>query len=899
MGSGPRANAEQVFRVVEKLALRAVNGRSPLDAALFYASIGWRVFPVWECREDGACSCSAKVCKDPGKHPRISDWTGEASVEPTTLRRWWKRWPAANLAVATGAGSNLYVVEGDGQSGADELRELLRTHPHEGPFCSARSGGGGLHSFWKYPAAGRYGNTAKKLAAHVDTRGEGGYLLLAPSNHKSGRRYEWLDDALPGELPAGILAALEAPKDRGAKRAPKIAQRTAQAAEKTAQTPVARYAERALTSELERVRQVPIGQRNAELNKGAFRVGQLLHLGLERADASAQLLAAALTMGLNEQEASATIASGLDAGALQPRTPARLAQLQPPAPEKNPTTPIPWREAPDAEALRAPEGYVLDAGVSSVGPDGKTSEVSVWPLYLSERTYDVETHELGLRAVWRMGRGVWVNEVVPRGVAFQSAKVVEALASKGAPLTSGTAKAVVRYLHAFEAANIEVLKTRRVTRSLGWVGQASASGFLLGRTWYPCATASDNAPVDFLPGDAGDAQLADAFECAGTLAEWQELITPVAQHPRAQMALYASLAAPLLSRLGVSGFVVDWSGRTSIGKTTSLTLAASVWGRPEQLLLTWDATRVGVERRMALLRGLPVFLDDTKRAKKPQDIASTIYGAANGRGRERGSLKGTAATATWRTAVLTTGEQKITEYTKDGGTRARTLCLEGSPFEGTAGPLVARLHRGLRRCFGTAGHAWIRLLCASELDWATLERAHEAAATRYAALAEDGTGQRLADYLAALEVAGILAHEAGVLPGAWGGLADAEELLAHAGEAAPEVRAWPELGAWLAARREQFATESRTADHLTSSGILGKWDKKLIYVFPPQLDRALKELGYEPNAVISAAASRGWLVKGAGLDGKKRTQTRISIVGVGQVRVYALQKLQLDLDGDC
>jgi hypothetical protein len=62
------------------------------------------------------------------------------------------------------------------------------------------------------------------------------------------------------------------------------------------------------------VRRAPTGERNATLNWAAYRAGEHASAGrLDAADAGAELLAAALEVGLSEREAVRTITSGLEA----------------------------------------------------------------------------------------------------------------------------------------------------------------------------------------------------------------------------------------------------------------------------------------------------------------------------------------------------------------------------------------------------------------------------------------------------------------------------------------------------------------------------------------------------------------------------------------------------------
>ncbi|MFH1885422.1 MAG: hypothetical protein ABIM40_01885 [Pseudomonadota bacterium] len=80
------------------------------------------------------------------------------------------------------------------------------------------------------------------------------------------------------------------------------------------------YGQAALDQELEAVRTAPEGTRNETLNKAAFALGQLIAGGeIDRAEVEAELISAAIEVGLGEDETRKTIRSGMQAGAREPR----------------------------------------------------------------------------------------------------------------------------------------------------------------------------------------------------------------------------------------------------------------------------------------------------------------------------------------------------------------------------------------------------------------------------------------------------------------------------------------------------------------------------------------------------------------------------------------------------
>src|SRR6266545_1787659 len=186
----------------------------PARAAEVYAALGYPVLPVFEPSPDG-CTCRAGAgCTRAGKHPRITGGVWQATTDPAVVRRWWRRWPAANLALRTGV--RFDVADVDGQPGVEALRALLTNADRplsSGPL--ARTGGGGWHLLFAPTGSG----SPKRVLPGVDWRGRGGYVLVAPSAHPSGRRYRCVQPLtleLP-QAPAGLRALL-APPPRPAPR---------------------------------------------------------------------------------------------------------------------------------------------------------------------------------------------------------------------------------------------------------------------------------------------------------------------------------------------------------------------------------------------------------------------------------------------------------------------------------------------------------------------------------------------------------------------------------------------------------------------------------------------------------------------------------------------------------
>lgn len=169
-----------------------------LEAALAYSRMRWRIFPchsIVQTDAGPACSCG-KACGSPGKHPRTKGGFKDATDDPAQITRWWTRWSDANIALATG--SRLAVIDIDGEEGFREFEELVATQGALPPTLVAQTGRGAHLVFATRPGAGEVRSSAR---GHVHARGEGGYIIVAPSNHISGNNYRWIKQNPVAELP--------------------------------------------------------------------------------------------------------------------------------------------------------------------------------------------------------------------------------------------------------------------------------------------------------------------------------------------------------------------------------------------------------------------------------------------------------------------------------------------------------------------------------------------------------------------------------------------------------------------------------------------------------------------------------------------------------------------------
>lgn len=145
------------------------------DAAIKYAKRGWSVFPVRK-----------------NKTPYTNNGFKDATTDPQVITNWWKKFPDANVAIATGSKSNGLVIidididEDKGIHGDESFQDWCNDEGLYIDSLTAVSGRGGKHLY--FTSTEKYGCKIGALPG-VDIKGEGGYIIAPPSIHENGNAY--------------------------------------------------------------------------------------------------------------------------------------------------------------------------------------------------------------------------------------------------------------------------------------------------------------------------------------------------------------------------------------------------------------------------------------------------------------------------------------------------------------------------------------------------------------------------------------------------------------------------------------------------------------------------------------------------------------------------------------
>ena len=143
----------------------------------------------------------------------------------------------------------------------------------------------------------------------------------------------------------------------------------------------------------------------------------------------------------------------------------------------------------------------------------------------------------------------------------------------------------------------------------------------------------------------------------------------------AKIAIASSFASVMMRFFGVDPFIVNFYGKTGIGKTLLLNIAASLWGS-KKLIQNNNASTTALEAKLKFLNSFPFLLDEIKGSDTTnKDLNSFAYTFSGGIGKSRGSVTGGLLSHTegWRNIMISSGESPYLETGASSGVVNRVI----------------------------------------------------------------------------------------------------------------------------------------------------------------------------------------------------------------------------------
>jgi uncharacterized protein (DUF927 family) len=556
------------------------------------------------------------------------------------LAEWARKLRPPCWAVVTGEISGLVVLDFDGDQGRAVL-ERTGLNPH------VRTGSGGFHVYVQHP--GRAVKTVSALQPGLDVRGDGGYAVFAGKSIRGV--YAQLRELTPlrfEEVPkelADMMTSGSGAKENGRVSSEVLVRKALEIVGKEGRNSAGFH----LAAQL---RDNGYSQQEAAgivANEFRPRAGELNQKGQAEP--------------YTDEEIRASVESAYSKparGAWEKRTPdARKAA--PPASSAAPPPPGPGPSPSDDGFELRPEGLFF---IEYTGRDAHQRTVEHWlcpPIEVEGTARNIEDRGYGLIVRVKTSSGntprVFIHKTKLYGDGIES---LEELIDAG-------------FEPSRSKKHLNLLKDylcRRERQQRRFITYATQTGWHDDRFVLPDRTygrAGQDEELMFHTADRSEHR----YNLGGTLNGWRDRVARYcAGNSRLVLAVSAAFAAPLLYRLGQPNGGFHYRGGSSVGKTTALYVAGSVWGGTGDqrgFLRNWRATSNGLEAQAALHNDALLLLDEIGQASE-HEVSETVYLIGNGQAKQRSTRGGGIRPGqAFRLFAMSTGERSIADMIQAGG----------------------------------------------------------------------------------------------------------------------------------------------------------------------------------------------------------------------------------------
>ena len=393
-------------------------------------------------------------------------------------------------------------------------------------------------------------------------------------------------------------------------------------------------------------------------------------------------------------------------------------------------------------------------------------------------------------------------------------------------------------------------------------------------------------------------RLKDSFESEvvkqGNLQDWQD---NVAKYCYGNHLLVFSLCVALSGVIlkfvpGINSTIFNFVGKSSIGKTTALRVAASVWGN-KRFIQQWRATSNALEAIAESHNDNLLILDELSQSSG-KDISETFYMLGNSRGKNRMKSDSTLRKAkSWSLMILSSGEVGIADKIEEGGGKVKAgqlvraididanvggygifNCLHSMP---SGSDLSNLLNQNTGKYYGIVAEEFVRQLTRdiTECDLTDaiqneFGNAKQHIYSEFNLKEAHGQVQRVANVFALVEVTGVLAVNFGIFQTTQEQIQESidfvfERWLSERGRGAVEdIDIVEKLQDWILQNEARFRDwnfpDLKVLNALGYKKIRQNEDK-IYYVLPEAFRKEFcrKELGQSPKSVRKFLAEKSIL----------------------------------------
>lgn len=233
------------------------------------------------------------------------------------------------------------------------------------------------------------------------------------------------------------------------------------------------------------------------------------------------------------------------------------------------------------------------------------------------------------------------------------------------------------YMIAYTQVLQEVFRKEFQYGRLGW---RDDNRFVLGQQIYtekevlPCNTEADN-------------RVMKAVTTKGDLEGWKRILTYIEGEDFAghQFAVGAGFGSILMPFTGISGGIINITGRSGEGKSTVQKIANSIWGHPTKLMLPADSQSSTYNAKISfinLMNNLPICAEEITNAT-PEEAGALAYAINQGSEKWRSDIKGDVRDSRggWCTLMLSSANTSLhAKLDGTGGATAKALRIFEYPL---------------------------------------------------------------------------------------------------------------------------------------------------------------------------------------------------------------------------
>lgn len=338
----------------------------------------------------------------------------------------------------------------------------------------------------------------------------------------------------------------------------------------------------------------------------------------------------------------------------------------------------------------------------------------------------------------------------------------------------------------------------------------------------------------------------------GSLENWLQMYEDhVKGHPTLELAVVLGLSAPIICYLNQSypdlkSLLINFSGDSSIGKTTALSLAVSVAGEPnkghQSLLRSWNGTANANLGLLEGVYGIPIAFDELS-AHYSTKLDSLLYTLTEGVGRSRArSDGGLRKVKTWSTTILSSGELDIfNRLSENTGLKMRVFNFRDIPWTDSAEQSEAI------KASITVNHGWLLPAFVQYLfkEDADIERYFEEAVDK---LRNDPaitiTSERVFKKLAVITATAQLLNDTELLE------VDVKAIYDLVVAQESEANQARDIGKQAHESLMQYLLANQSLISPASRSKIGYIEGQTVCIYRDQLTKVLKELGFEDAQII-------------------------------------------------